>query len=56
MSGSSDKAKGKIKEAAGDLTGDKDLQHEGKADKTGGDAKQKLSGAVDKIKGKLTGR
>jgi uncharacterized protein YjbJ (UPF0337 family) len=56
MSGGTDKAKGKIKEAAGDLTDDKDLQREGKADKTGGDAKQKLAGAVDKVKDKLKGR
>ncbi len=56
MSGSTDKAKGKFKEAAGDLTGDEGLQREGKADRTGGDAKQKITGAVDKLKNMLGGR
>ena len=51
MSGEKDEAKGRIKEAAGDLTGDKDLQREGKVDQTAGKAKD----AVDKIKDKLTG-
>ena len=31
-----DDAKGRVKEAAGKLTGDKDLQNEGKVDKTSG--------------------
>lgn len=63
MSGSTDKAKGKFKQAAGDLGGDKGLQREGKADRTGGDAKQKLEGAkdkavgaVDKLKNRFTRR
>ena len=33
MAGQIDKAKGRVKEAAGDLSGDKDLQSEGKADR-----------------------
>lgn len=51
MSGDSDKTKGKMKEAAGDLTGDDDLQREGKADKAGG----KVKNVVDDVKDKLTG-
>ena len=46
-----EEAKGKIKEAAGDLTGNDDLKHEGKADKAGG----KIKDAVDTVKDKLTG-
>jgi uncharacterized protein YjbJ (UPF0337 family) len=51
VSGQSDQAKGRIKEAVGDLTDDKDLQREGKVDKGAGKAK----GAVDKVKDKLKG-
>jgi len=51
MSESFDKAKGKLKEAAGDLTDDKDLQREGKTDQAAG----KVKGAVDSVKDKLTG-
>jgi len=53
MSGTFDKAKGRAKEAAGDLTGDDDLKDEGKADRTGGEIKDKVGGAVDKVKDKL---
>ena len=35
-----DETKGRVKEAAGDLTGDKDLKREGKADQTAGKAKE----------------
>ncbi len=51
MSESTDKAKGRAKEAAGDLTGDDELQREGKADQASG----KIKGAVDSAKDKLTG-
>jgi uncharacterized protein YjbJ (UPF0337 family) len=43
-----DKAKGRTKQAAGDLTGDDDLKREGKRDETGGKAKEKLNTAKDK--------
>lgn len=46
--GTFDEAKGKAKQAAGDLTGDDDLHREGKVDEKGGEAKQKLSDAADK--------
>jgi uncharacterized protein YjbJ (UPF0337 family) len=43
-----DQAKGRIKQAAGDLTDDKDLKREGKADEAGGKVKEFLSDAKDK--------
>jgi uncharacterized protein YjbJ (UPF0337 family) len=46
----SDDAKGRVKEAAGDLTGDKDLQREGKVDQAGGKAKEGVEKITDKIK------
>lgn len=55
MSGETDKITGKIKEAAGDVTDDKDLKNEGKADQVGGDIKEKAGDAVDAIKDKLPG-
>lgn len=52
-----DQAKGKIKEAAGDLTGNEKLQSEGKADQAAGNVKEfvgdvadKAEDAVDKVK------
>ncbi len=61
MSGETDKAKGRIKQAAGDLTGNDDLKREGKQDEAAGkvkgvvgDAKDKLDDAVDSVKDKLS--
>ncbi len=48
-SGDADKAKGRVKEAAGDLTDDKSLKNEGKVDKASGSIKN----AVDKAKDAL---
>jgi uncharacterized protein YjbJ (UPF0337 family) len=45
-----DDAKGRVKEAAGDLTGDKDLQREGKVDQAGGKAKEGVEKLTDKVK------
>lgn len=56
MSGDADKAKGRIKEAAGSLTGDQDLKNEGKVDQASGDIKDKVTGAIDSVKEKLTGK
>jgi uncharacterized protein YjbJ (UPF0337 family) len=50
MSGKTDQVKGQVKEAAGALTGDKDLESEGKADRRAGEAKEKVEHAKDKIK------
>ena len=48
--GAMDDAKGKVKEAAGDLTDDKDLQREGKVDQASGTVKDKVGDAADAAK------
>jgi uncharacterized protein YjbJ (UPF0337 family) len=48
--GTFDDAKGKVKEAAGDLTDDKSLENEGKIDQATGTVKDKVGGAADKAK------
>jgi uncharacterized protein YjbJ (UPF0337 family) len=45
--------KGRIKEAAGDLTGDKDLQREGKVDQGSAKVKDKVGDAADAVKDAL---
>ncbi len=47
-----DKAKGKIKQAAGDLTGDDDLRRSGKVDEAAGKVKE----VVDKVKKAITNK
>lgn len=47
-----DKAKGRVKEAGGALTGDRHLKNEGRADQAKGSAKN----TVDKVTDALTGR
>jgi uncharacterized protein YjbJ (UPF0337 family) len=49
-SGTTDKVKGRVKEAAGALTGDKKLKNEGKADQATGSAKKAAEKVVDKAK------
>jgi uncharacterized protein YjbJ (UPF0337 family) len=58
-----EQAKGKVKQAAGDLTGDDELRREGKVDEASGSAKEKVGdlkdkaeGAIDSVKDKLTGK
>ena len=48
--GKFDNAKGKLKEAAGDLTDDQSLKNEGKVDKATGSVKDAIGGAADKVK------
>jgi uncharacterized protein YjbJ (UPF0337 family) len=48
MNMNSDQAKGKLKEAAGILTGDEKLENEGKEDQLVGDAKNVIQGVADK--------
>lgn len=55
-----DEAKGRVKEAAGDLTDDESLQREGKLDQAGasvkkkvGEAGERLDDAVDTVKDKI---
>jgi len=50
MGGKTDEVKGRIKEAAGALTGDDRLRAEGKADQAVGKVKQEVEKAVDKVK------
>ena len=45
-----DEAKGRMKEAAGDLTDDDDLKREGKTDRMGAEIKDKANKVVDKAK------
>jgi uncharacterized protein YjbJ (UPF0337 family) len=48
--GKFDEAKGRVKEAVGDLTDDDDLKDEGKVDKAKGSVKDKVDKAADKMK------
>jgi uncharacterized protein YjbJ (UPF0337 family) len=55
-----DDAKGRVKEAAGDLTDNDDMRREGKADQIGAKvkdvaetAKDKVNDAVEKVKDKI---
>jgi uncharacterized protein YjbJ (UPF0337 family) len=50
MGGKTDVAKGRIKEAAGVLTGNDKLRAEGKADQAIGEVKQVADKAVDSVK------
>jgi uncharacterized protein YjbJ (UPF0337 family) len=45
-----DEAEGRVKEAAGDLTGDKDLEREGKTDQAAGKVKDGVDSVSDKAK------
>ncbi len=49
MAGKTEQVKGQAKEVVGNLTGDKDLQAEGKADRQAGQAKEKVGHAKDKV-------
>lgn len=51
--GDVDTAKGRIKQAAGDLTDNKDLKREGKVDEGSGKLKDKVGEAADKVKDAL---
>ena len=42
---------GRVKEATGTLTGDKELKNEGKVDQASASAKEKVGDAADKLKG-----
>ena len=50
MSGKTEEVKGRIKEAAGALTGNDRLREEGKADQAVGKTKQAVDKVVDKVK------
>jgi uncharacterized protein YjbJ (UPF0337 family) len=50
VKGAADQAKGAIKDAAGKMTGDKELQAEGKFDKAKGAAHSAVGDAKDAVK------
>ena len=50
MSGKTDEVKGRIKEAAGALTGNDKLREEGKTDQVVGKVKQTAEKAIDEVK------
>jgi len=52
-SGKSDEVKGRLKEAAGALTGDKSLKRKGKVEQAVGKTKQKIEKLIDKAKDAL---
>jgi uncharacterized protein YjbJ (UPF0337 family) len=56
MTGNTDKLKGKVKETAGAATDDDSLRAEGKTDQNAGKLKDKVDGAIDGVKDKLTGK
>lgn len=47
-----DETKGRVKKAAGELTGDEQLKQEGTIDKAAGKAKAAVDQVKDKLKGK----
>ena len=49
--GTTDDLKGRVKEAGGDLTGDRELKNEGKVDKASGKVKDAVGDTADKVKG-----
>lgn len=51
--GTMDEAKGRVKEAAGDLTDNEDLKNEGKVDRASGKVKDTVGGVADKAKDML---
>ena len=48
--GKIDDAKGRVKEAAGDLTDDQELKNEGKVDRATGTVKDAVDDVTDKVK------
>jgi uncharacterized protein YjbJ (UPF0337 family) len=48
--GTTDDAKGRVKEAAGDLTDDQGLKNEGKVDRATGSVKDAVGNVGDKVK------
>jgi uncharacterized protein YjbJ (UPF0337 family) len=50
MTAKIDEAKGRTKEAAGDLTDDEKLKREGKIDRVASTAKEKIDQVADKLK------
>ena len=56
MGTDSERAKGRVKEAAGALTGNKDLKREGKADQASAKVKEMVEHGVDTVKDRVDGK
>lgn len=56
MSGKTDQAKGRVKQAAGTLVGDKRLENEGRVDRAAGKVKEETGKVVDKVKSAIKRR
>ena len=56
MHGKADEIKGRVKEAAGALSGNKRMKREGKIDQAAGKTKQAAGNAIDKVKRAAKGR
>ena len=52
VKGAMDKAKGAVKDAAGKMTGDKNLEAEGKVDKAKGEARKAVGDVKDAARGR----
>jgi uncharacterized protein YjbJ (UPF0337 family) len=50
MAGEVDRAKGHVKQAVGELTGDEDLKREGEIDESSGKAQEAVGKVADKAK------
>jgi uncharacterized protein YjbJ (UPF0337 family) len=50
IKGKAEKAKGYVKEKAGQVTGNEDLEAEGTADRAAGEVREKVGEAKDKVK------
>lgn len=53
MGADMDKVTGRVKQAAGDLTGDDELEREGELDEASGEAKEKIDEIADKVSDKV---
>jgi uncharacterized protein YjbJ (UPF0337 family) len=51
-----DEAKGRVKQAAGDLSDDDSLKNEGRVDRAVSDVKEKVDDIADKVKDRIGGR
>lgn len=49
-----DKISGRVKQAVGDLTGDKSTEREGKKEERKGEAKDQLAGAQERVEDKAS--
>jgi uncharacterized protein YjbJ (UPF0337 family) len=55
MAGKTDRAKGRVKEAAGAITGNSKLKREGKLDQIVGSVKEAVGSAVDTVREAISG-